>query len=86
MSSEHSKLLKKTPKEFKRKIVDRLPLDLPLSVTARSIELESYWKNKCKERWMACDPSDHDDSWKMAYLETNLQEQLENFIPGGVMN
>ncbi|NXY84465.1 DRC5 protein, partial [Alcedo cyanopectus] len=64
-----------------RKVLDRLPTCLPLSVTANTISDEDYWKRCCTERWQVCDISNYGDSWKRMFFECHLENILKRFIP-----
>lgn len=59
------------------KMTDR---NLPITVTARNITLESYWEEKCKmdPRMKNVKKEQHGNSFKQAYLEVYIQNLLEN--------
>jgi len=50
---------------------------LPITVTARNVDTESYWGRKCKQL-TNCKKEDHGGSFKQAYIERRIQELLEN--------
>ena len=52
------------------------------SVTAPLISDESYWKRCCQTRWSLCDVSAYQHCWKTMYLQRNLEEAIETFVPG----
>ncbi|NXI73441.1 DRC5 protein, partial [Anseranas semipalmata] len=67
--------------EHKRKVLDRLPTGLPLTLTANLISDEDYWKRCCTERWQVCDISNYGDSWKRMFFERHLENILKCFVP-----
>ncbi|NXU19492.1 DRC5 protein, partial [Pardalotus punctatus] len=67
--------------EHQRKVVDRLPTSLPLSVTANIVSHEDYWKRRCLERWQVCEISNYGDSWKRMFFERHLENILKFFVP-----
>ncbi|NXD26954.1 DRC5 protein, partial [Spelaeornis formosus] len=67
--------------EHQKKVVDRLPTSLPLTVTANTVSHEAYWKRCGMERWQACDISNYGDSWKRMFFERHLENILKFFIP-----
>lgn len=60
-----------------QKVVDNLPLDLPLDIAAVLIAGDSYWQRRAALRWKNCDTLPHGSSWKQLYMEQNLQEAIE---------
>ncbi|NWV25812.1 DRC5 protein, partial [Origma solitaria] len=67
--------------EHQRKVVDRLPTSLPLTVTANIVSHEDYWKRCCLERWQVCEISNYGGSWKRMFFERHLENILEFFVP-----
>ncbi|NXK46139.1 DRC5 protein, partial [Chauna torquata] len=67
--------------EHQRKVLDRLPTGLPLTVTANLISDEDYWKRCCTERWQVCDISNYGDSWKRMFFERHLENIVKCFVP-----
>ncbi|KAJ7404285.1 T-complex-associated testis-expressed protein 1 [Willisornis vidua] len=67
--------------EHQRKVLDRLPTGLPLTVTANLVSDEEYWKRCCIERWQVCDVSNYGDSWKRMFFERHLENILKCFTP-----
>lgn len=63
-------------------LLKTLPTNVPLKVTAPLIEDENYWQKCCKEKWPICDIKQYDNSWKRFYFEKNIEEIIENFVPG----
>ena len=54
--------------------------DLPITVTARNINQEFYWEEKCKRdpRMKNVKKEQHGNSYKQAYIEVYIQNLLEN--------
>lgn len=71
--------LAKLPTKEVQKVVERLPLELPLELAGTLITDDSYWKKRACSRWKNCEISAHGSSWKQLYFERNLQEALEEF-------
>ncbi|KAM9778629.1 uncharacterized protein drc5 isoform 1-T2 [Syngnathus typhle] len=62
-------------------VQERLPLSLPLSVTANLVDDGIYWRRACEQRWDICDVSHYNHSWKRMFFERHLENILEHFIP-----
>ncbi|XP_061891091.1 dynein regulatory complex subunit 5 isoform X2 [Entelurus aequoreus] len=62
-------------------VQERLSTDLPLPVTANSIDDGVYWKRCCEQRWEICDVSRYGNSWKRMFFERHLENIIEQFIP-----
>lgn len=69
--------LSKVPEEYHAKIVDLLPLDLPLELAGQAIKLERYWKRRSQSQWTNCDVLKHGGSYKQLYFERHLQDHIE---------
>jgi len=65
----------------KARVLKKINVSIPLSITAHLIEEESYWKRCCKAKWSVCDVTMHRGSWKEMFFEKHLQMQVENFVP-----
>ncbi|XP_005145418.2 dynein regulatory complex subunit 5 [Melopsittacus undulatus] len=78
---EKNPILDRLLPEHQRKVLDRLPTGLPLTVTANIISDEDYWKRCCTKRWQVCDISSYGGSWKRMFLERHLENILKCFIP-----
>ncbi|NWV63085.1 DRC5 protein, partial [Malurus elegans] len=78
---ENNPILNYLLPEHQRKVVDRLPTSLPLTVTANIVSHEDYWKRRCLERWQVCEVSNYGDSWKRMYFERHLENILKFLIP-----
>ena len=50
---------------------------LPITVTAKNIDFEFYWEEKCKKHLKNCKKEDHGGSYKQAYIERHLEHLLE---------
>lgn len=58
------------------KLTDR---NLPITITARNIEDEFYWEEKCVKELKNIKKELHGGSFKQAYIEHHIQSVLENF-------
>lgn len=65
----------------KTKVLEMLSVNLPLKITAKLIEEESYWERCCRNRWAICNVSDYGNNWKRMYFERNLEHIIEFFVP-----
>ena len=74
--------LNKLQAKHRAKVLEKLPTNLPIQITASLIEDEGYWKRCCKDKWQVCDVSAFGDSWKRMFFEKNLQKMVEEFVPG----
>ncbi|EDV21037.1 uncharacterized protein TRIADDRAFT_50874 [Trichoplax adhaerens] len=63
------------------KVLQLLPTDVPISISAGLIEDEGYWKRCCQARWQICDVSKHGGDWKRMFFERNLEDLIEHFVP-----
>ena len=57
-------------------VLEELDVGLPLSITADLIDDEGYWQRACASRFLNCDITQHNDSWKQLFFERNLQGTL----------
>ncbi|XP_007537453.1 dynein regulatory complex subunit 5 [Erinaceus europaeus] len=78
---QNNPILKQLLPEDQQKVLNHLPTDLPLVVTATMIEDESYWHRCCLQRWPVCHVSKHGGSWKRMFFERHLQNLIKHFIP-----
>ena len=62
-----------------KQIIKLTERSLPITTTARNIEYEFYWEEKCKKELKNIKPELHGCSYKQAYIETHVQKLLENF-------
>ena len=71
------------PEKLLPKLVDRLPLDLPVNVSAAHVHSESYWKKCCLRGrgWKNCQIAEHGLTWKQTFFELFVQEELEKLDP-----
>lgn len=67
------------PDKYVKRIIDNLPLDLPLELVGTVITDEDYWRRRACARWKNCEVSAHGNSWRQLYFERNLQDVLEQF-------
>ena len=63
------------------KVLEKLPVSLPLKVTALLIHDEGYWRRCCQNRWKVCNVDNYGGSWKRMYFERNLEHIIEYFVP-----
>ncbi|XP_048063753.1 dynein regulatory complex subunit 5 [Megalobrama amblycephala] len=78
---EENPILDQLMPNYKAYVLQRLPVSLPLTVTANLISDEGYWKRCCEFRWRLCDVSTYDNSWKRMFFERHLESIIELFIP-----
>jgi len=64
-------------------IVKLTDVELPITVTAKNIDQEFYWQQKCKEQLKNCKKEQHGNSFKQAFIERRIQTLLENFANSG---
>lgn len=58
-----------TSPAIKKEIVKLADRTLPITKTARYIDNEFYWEDKCKTQLKNCRREDHGLSYKQAYIE-----------------
>ena len=68
--------------KHRNQLLKTLSPGVPLKVSAPIIQEESYWEKCCKEKWRVVDIKEYDNSWKRFYFERNIEEIIENFVPG----
>lgn len=71
-----------TDKDIKREIVKLTDRNLPIREVAQNIDFEFYWQEKCLSGEMEgrnIKKEKHGNSFKQAYIETYIQDLLENF-------
>lgn len=49
----------------------------PITVTAKNIDHEFYWEEKCKKQLKNVKKEEHGNSYKQAYVELHVQALLE---------
>jgi hypothetical protein len=69
------------PAKYRPSVLSGISTDLPLTITAPLIPDEQYWKKCASEKFINCDPSRHNDSWKQLYMEKYAQYLIEAYIP-----
>nr|A8HMZ4.1 RecName: Full=Dynein regulatory complex subunit 5; AltName: Full=Flagellar-associated protein 155 [Chlamydomonas reinhardtii] len=69
------------PDKYVKRIIDILPLDLPLELVGSLIADEDYWRRRSQARWKNCEVAAHGYSWKQLFFERNLMEFLEQYDP-----
>ncbi|KAG5442089.1 T-complex-associated testis-expressed protein 1 [Clonorchis sinensis] len=78
----NSSVLAHLDQQQKRRLLDTLPPNMPLKVTAHIIGEDPYWCRCCQEHWKVVDLSRHGGSWKRAFFEKMLEDTIETFVPG----
>ena len=53
-------------------IVKLTDINLPITTTARNIDMEFYWKEKCDKQLKNCKKEQHGNSYKQAYIERKI--------------
>ena len=46
--------------------------NLPITVTARNVDFEFYWEDKCKTQLKNCRKEEHGCSFKQAFIERRI--------------
>jgi hypothetical protein len=64
---------------YHSRVVELLPLDLPIELAGETIQDEAYWKRRSQARWTNCDPAKHASSYKQLYFERMLQDTIEEY-------
>ncbi|GAX76195.1 hypothetical protein CEUSTIGMA_g3639.t1 [Chlamydomonas eustigma] len=67
------------PDKYVKKVVEILPIDLPLELAGTAIIDEEYWKRRCLSRWKNMEAAPHAGSWKQLYFEKNLEDAMEQY-------
>ncbi|XP_023655561.1 dynein regulatory complex subunit 5 [Paramormyrops kingsleyae] len=78
---ERNPILNELLPSHRAPVLEMLPPQLPLNVTAGLVDDEGYWQRCCVQRWPACDVSAYGHSWKRMYLERHLENAIELFVP-----
>nr|XP_031544455.1 dynein regulatory complex subunit 5 [Vicugna pacos] len=78
---QNNPILKQLLPEHQKKVLNNLPPNLPLTVTANLIDDENYWRRCCLQRWPVCHVDKHGGSWKRMFFELHLGNLLKHFIP-----
>ena len=68
-----------------QEIVKLTNKNLPITTVARNIDFEFYWEEKCKEL-KNIKREQHGNSYKQAFIETHVQQLLENFKTEGSLD
>lgn len=79
--TDNSAILSRLSAVHQAKVLGKLPVSLPLKVTALLINDEGYWKRCCENRWKVCNVDKYGGSWKRMYFERNLEHIIEFFVP-----
>ena len=75
---------------IKREIVKLTDDTLDITTVARNIDFEFYWQKKCLEGEEMAGKNikreQHGNSFKQAFIETHIQQLLEDFRPSGKLD
>ena len=63
--------------------MSKAPRSLEPHIVAPYVDFEFYWEDKCRDRFKNVRPEEHGNSYKQAFIELNLQEQLEKYRADG---
>ena len=80
---EERPTLEGLPESYRRKVIAKLPIDLPLELVGRLINDENYWQRRARALWRTCDVSAHGMSWKQLFFERYVSAVLEVFEDKG---
>lgn len=69
------------PLKYRKKVLQAIPTNLPLSITSSLINHQDYWKRCCQAKWKVCDVTKFGNDWKRMYFERELKFLIENFVP-----
>jgi hypothetical protein len=69
------------PIKYRKKVLQQITTQIPLSITSNLIESEDYWKRCCKAKWAVNDVSLFGNSWKRMFFEREIKYIIENFVP-----
>ena len=79
--ADNSDILNKLPAKQRAKVLEKIPTDLPLRVTATLVDDDGYWRRCCTARWPVCDVAQHGGRWKRMFFERALQQIVESTVP-----
>jgi len=77
-------VLAELPPSYRRKVITRLPVSLPLHISARFIDDDDddYWQRCCRAHWTSpADVTQHGGSWKRMMIERTMESLIENYVP-----
>ncbi|KAG8179735.1 hypothetical protein JTE90_025068 [Oedothorax gibbosus] len=80
--SELKSLMDNATAEQKKKILDILPLDIPLKYTLACLGTGKYWERQCLEKWPPSSIWRYGDDWKTMFVELTVETYIGNFVPG----
>jgi len=69
------------PQKWRKKVLNEIPITLPLDITAKLVDSEDYWARCCKSKFKVNDVSKYGGSWKRMYFERDLKKIIENYVP-----
>ena len=69
------------PLKFRKKVLQSIPTNLPLSITSSLVNHQDYWERCCRAKWRVCDVTKFGNSWKRMFFERDLKNLVENFVP-----
>lgn len=66
-----------TDMKVMEEVVKGVDRDLDITVTARNVDFEFYWEDKCKKQLKNCRKEEHGCSYKQAFIERRIEYILE---------
>eukprot|EP00047_Mylnosiga_fluctuans_P000343 m.191566 g.191566 ORF g.191566 m.191566 type:complete len:483 (+) comp10048_c3_seq1:1220-2668(+) len=75
-------ILDKLPERYKQAAIDKLAVSLPLAITARLLEDNSYWQKCFAAKFTLEAAPTRKRPWKRMFFEWNVREIIEQFVPG----
>eukprot|EP00043_Microstomoeca_roanoka_P009797 m.93346 g.93346 ORF g.93346 m.93346 type:complete len:313 (+) comp14695_c5_seq1:215-1153(+) len=80
---KHSPIVDQLPPEFAQRVLDDLPVSLPLDLAMKIIHDDGYWKRAATAMSpQVHDVSKHGHSWKRLFFEKYIQNLIEAYVPG----
>lgn len=85
--ADNNKIINRLKPQQRRKVLERIPTDVPLKTVAHLVHEDVFWERCCRARWRVCDSAEYAagarcGAWKRMFFERNLEEIVENTVPG----
>lgn len=74
-------ILEKLPERFKQSAIDKLSVDLPLSLTVNMLADDGYWKRCFVQKFGLDAAPSLKRPWKRMFVEKTVQQALEEYVP-----